>query len=172
MRGECAICGRGAEFPRAWLFLIGVYRAHQVYLTEFSSLRPNVRDFPAGYTGIRPPCRRACQCFPFRIASWLVCPIFPTVRGWILDFVELCNILYTAGPSTFEFALWQMLAFRFSCKVAREILAFHWTLQWNNSITEPTTSTQARTRIAHVGVGTLNQSTSQVPAKYNELLNK
>ena len=43
-------------------------------------------------------------------------------------------------------------------------MAFHWTLQWNNSITKPTTSTQARTRIARMGVGTLNQSTSQVPA--------
>ena len=67
-------------------------------------LRPNVRDFPAGYTGIRPPAVEPAGDFPLRIASWL---IFPTVRGRILDFVELCNILYTAGPANFEFALWK-----------------------------------------------------------------
>ena len=60
------------------------------------------------------------------------------------------------------FASWQLLASPHSRKVVREIfLAFHWTLKWNNTITEPTTSTQARTRIARMGVGTLNQSTSQ-----------
>ena len=43
-----------------------------------------------------------------------------------------------------------------------KVLAFfHWTLKWNNSITEPTTSTQARTRIACMGVRTLNQLTSR-----------
>ena len=36
---------------------------------------------------------------------FMVSVTLPTVRGRILDFVELCNILYTAGPSTFVFAL-------------------------------------------------------------------
>ena len=60
-----------------------------------------------------------------------------------------------------EFILGQR-AFRFSRKVAPENF-WHFIELWNeiNSITEPTTSTQARTRIARMGVGTLNQSTSR-----------
>ena len=60
-----------------------------------------------------------------------------------------------------EFILGQR-AFRFSRKVAPENFWHFFIELWNDFfITEPTTSTQARTRIARMGVGTLNQSTSR-----------
>ena len=40
----------GPQLDAAWLFLIGVYSAHRSSSRSFSSLRPNGRDFPAGWT--------------------------------------------------------------------------------------------------------------------------
>ena len=90
-------------------------------------------------------------------ASWSVWPDFPLYGDEFSISLNSAIFLYTAGPSTFELALWQML---FTQGGARnKFLVFHWTLKWN--ISEPTTSTQAGTRIPRMGVGTLNQSTSR-----------
>ena len=108
-------------------------------------------------------------CFRF------VCPDFPT-EVWISILLNSAIFLYTAGPATFEFRPQAVVGFLInrvcllsaawiqyvSRKVVPEIfLAFHWTLKWNFSITEPTTSTQARTQFSRMGVRTLNQLTSR-----------
>ena len=119
----------------AWLFLT-VFIALTGFLTEFFLSDPMYgihRQPPPPvdgkllmqllYHGELPTPPR----FRFMVSvTW-----FPTVRGRILDFVELCNILYTAGPATFEFALWQACLPLFTQGGARnKFLAFHWTLKW------------------------------------------
>ena len=202
MRGDCAICGTGAEFPRAsarrlpdvsssvFIALAGFY------LTEFSSLRPNVRDFPAGWVAplfaftepARPPLQHRFMvslphlphCTGTNSRFRWTLQYFCILQGQVLSsspsdklssvssYIRFASWQLRAGKqlssvsSYIGFASWQLLASPHSRKVARKIfLAFHWTLKWNNSITEPTTSTQSRTWRAHMGVGTLNQSTSQ-----------
>ena len=117
LRGECAIEGRNFHRP-LWLFLIGVYSAHRG-LTEFSSLRPNVRDSPAGWTfeiftsvcgallGL--PCRSVSVLL--RTASWLVCPSAAPFTVRSTNFVELCNIsvyYFSSSDGCFGFiTFWQ-----------------------------------------------------------------
>ena len=186
----------GLSATLAWLFLIGVYSAHRVYLTEFSSLRPNVRDFPAGWVAasfaftepVGPPLPQRFMvslphlphCMGTNSRFRWTLQYFCILQGQVLSsspsdkpssvssYIGFASWQVCAGKqlssvsSYIGFASWQLLTSPHSRKVAREIfLAFHWTLKWNNSITEPTTSTQGRTRIACMGVQTLNQLTSQ-----------
>ena len=80
------------------------------------------------------------------ITSWLVCPDFQLYVVQISISLNSAIFLYTAGPATFEFILWP-----------RPFIE----LSNNLSITEPTTSTQERTRFSRMGVGTPNLSTSR-----------
>ena len=169
MRLECAICGRGAEFPQAsarrcLTFPHCVYSAHRFSSRSFSS--------PTRCTGFwQPPgWRQAAKVTalswgtadPPRFASWSVWPDFPTVLGWTtLDFVELCNISSYILQGQVLCKRVHPRTVSFQRKVAPENF-WHFIEIWNEFfITEPTTSTQARTRIARMGVGTLNQSTSR-----------
>ena len=159
MRKKCVICGRGAEFPRAsarrcLTFPRSVYSAYLFSHWSFFT--------PTRYTGFAdsPPVdgKLLMQLLyhgelPTRLDSLhgQCDPIFPTVLGWTtLDFVELCIIsshilqgqvlCERVHPRTASFPLFTQDGAR------NKFLAFHWTLKWNNSITEPTTSTQAQTR--------------------------
>ena len=100
----CAVEGRNFHGPQrdtAWLFLIGVYSAHRVYLTEFSSLRPNGRDFPAGWSRPHSP-SQSLPGLPLPHRFMVSVTRFPTVWGRISDFVELCNIFVYCRASYFR----------------------------------------------------------------------
>ena len=88
MRGECAICGRGAEFPRASAQCLPDFSSSLfIALAGFTS-----QSFlsPAQCKGLSSRLNhRACRAIPHR---FMVYPIFPIVQGQSLDFVELCNI--------------------------------------------------------------------------------
>ena len=174
MRLECAICGRGRNFhgpqrDAAWLFLT-VFIALPGFPHGVFPLRPDVRDSPSA-----PRLTAAAKATalswgtadPPRFASWSVWPDVSHCTGmnntrfrWTLQYI----FVYTAGPSTFQessssdskvsvfHARWR----------EKKYCSSHFIELWNEYfITEPTTSTQARTRIARMGVGTLNQSTSR-----------
>ena len=173
MREKCIICGRGAEFPRAsarrcLTFPHSVYSAHRFSSRSFSS--------PTRCTGFAdsPPVDGKLPRqllyhgeLPTRLDSLhgQCDPIFPLYwdeqNSISLNSAIYLRIYCRAKYFAREFILGQR-AFRFSRKVAPENF-WHFIELWNeiNSITEPTTSTQARTRIARMGVGTLNQSTSR-----------
>ena len=110
MRSECAMCGRGAEFPRAsarrcLTFPHDVYSAHRIFVTEFFPLQPDVRDSPTALR-LTTYCRSSVLSWwtadPPRFASWSVWPDFSHCTGtnsqflWILQYI----FIYTAGPST------------------------------------------------------------------------
>ena len=145
--GNCATCGRGAEFPRvsarlAWLFLIGVYSAHRVYLTEFSSLRPNVRDFPAGWVAASFAfAEPAGPPLPHRFMVSL--PHLPHCTGtnsrfrWTLQyFCILQGQVLSSSPSDklssvssyFGFASWQLRAGKQLSSVSSYIGFAYWQL--------------------------------------------
>ena len=173
MREKCVICGRGAEFPwasarRCPTFPHSVYSAHRFSSRSFSS--------PTRCTGFAdsPPVDGKLPRqllyhgeLPTRLDSLhgqcdQIFPLYWDEQHSIsLNSAIYLGIYCRAKYFAREFILGQR-AFRFSCKVAPENL-WHFIELWNeiNSITEPTTSTQSRTRIAHMGVGTLNQSTSR-----------
>ena len=94
MRLQCAICGRGVEFPRAsarrWLtFPHGFYSAHRLSSTSFSS--------PTRCTGFAdgPPVdgKLLMQLLYHRellpthlyLASWLVCPQGTFIQGNVFE---------------------------------------------------------------------------------------
>ena len=132
MRLECAICGRGAELPRAsarrcLTFPHGVYSAHRFSSRSFSS--------PTRCTGFAdsPPVEASCQgncfiignCRPASIRFMVSVTRFSTVLGWTtLDFVELCNIssYILQGQSTL----------RESSSSDSELSAFH--ARWRQKI--------------------------------------
>ena len=170
MWSEWTICGRWAEFPRAsarrcLTFPHGVYSAHRFSSRSFSS--------PTWCTGFAdsppvdgkllmqllyhgelptPPRFRFHGCDPISH-----CTGTNSRFRWTLQYI----FVYTAGPVTFEFASDKRLLA--ACQARwREKKFSHFIELWNRiSITEPTTSTQAQTRFARMGVGTLNQSTSR-----------
>ena len=152
IRLECAICGRGSEFPRAsgrhcLTFPHGVYSVHRLSSRSFSS--------PTRCTGI------ADSKLLMQLLYHGQLPTPPqfrfTVRG--TNFVELCNILYTAGPPNFRPLTAALDSSRFvqgggiSLNSAMPLVFMH--------CKESTTSSQARTRFSRLGVWTLNQSTSR-----------
>ena len=105
---ECAICGRGVEFSTGLSATLPDFSSSVfIALTGFPH---RVFLFLARWKGLSnrlhretSPCHRACPARDrLDFASWLVCPECSpfTVRG--TNFVELCNILDTAGPATFR----------------------------------------------------------------------
>ena len=113
---------------------------------------------------------RACQCFPFRIASWLVCPIFPTVRGRILDFIELCNTFvycwasYFRGrsltscrrfPHTSGLPLDSCLLPNIHARWREKKYFSHFIELWNEIFQSQLLPPRRGTRITRMGVGTL-----------------
>ena len=122
MWGEYAICGRGAEFPRA-----------SGFLTEFFFLRPNGRGFPAGWTFViitlhlwGPYGPFLCRTvFTHRfMVSLPRAPSCSSCMGRIS--LNSAIFLYTAG----------LLLFVLCCcfgntsqGCARDFSLFHWTLQ-------------------------------------------
>ena len=155
--GECAICGRGQNFSRAsarccLTFPTGVYSAPRLSSWSFSSLTrctgfadsPRLANSKLRLHGKLPT--------PFDFTSWLVCPEcspLPCARyefHWTLQYFCILQ-------GQLLFVLWQLFwIHHVSCRVGNSAMVF---------ITEPTTSTQARTRFSCMGVGTLNQSISQ-----------
>ena len=112
MRLECAICGRGAEFPRASVrrcltFPHGVYSAHW-FSSRVFPLRPNVRDSPRaprltascqGNCFIMGNCRPASIRFMVSVTRFSHCTGMNNTRfRWTLQYI----FVYTAGPSTLQ----------------------------------------------------------------------
>ena len=175
MRLECAICGRGAEFPRAsarrcLTFPHSVYSAHLFSSRSFSS--------PTRCTGFAdsPPVEGSCQCncfimgncrpasirFMVSVTRFSHCTRMNDTRfRWTLQYI----FVYTAGPSTLqESSSSDSELSAFHARWRQKISGISLNSEMNFFITVPTTSTrtQARTRIARMGVvGTLNQSTSR-----------
>ena len=140
MRLECAICGRGAEFPRAsarrcLTFPHGVYSAHRFSSRSFFPLRPDVRDSPTA-PRLTASCQGNCfiigNCRPasirFMVSVTRFFPLYWDEQHSIsLNSAIYLRIYCRAKYFAREFILGQR-AFRFSRKVAREeifLLAFH-----------------------------------------------
>ena len=94
-RGECAICGRGAEFllrasaQRCLTFPYGVYITHRVF-SQSCPLRHNGRDFQqVTISNVYRPRTRAC-----RDASVLFVALLRGEFRWNIQY-------FTAGPTTF-----------------------------------------------------------------------
>ena len=128
--GECAICGRGAEFrDAAWLFLM-VFIALNSFPHRVFPLRPDVWDLPTAprlansklrlYRELpTPPWFRFMVMLPFSLSC--------------TNFVDLCNIFVYCRAN--YFLAWSQLLWIHHISSSAEIYIFfslfHWTLQYN-----------------------------------------